>query len=115
MNKAPLYNRELAADADRLRSSVVELNDPITQGVKSMMLLLNKINHRVLENHRRTIKAIEPFISCNNGEVKMYAIERCDDVATREGDDAPAEWQPSSRVLICMSPATDVDIDAIAA
>ena len=41
-----------------------------------MMLLLNKINHRVLENHKRTIKAIEPFVSCNNGEVKMYAIER---------------------------------------
>ena len=75
VNKAPLYNRELPADADRLTAAIVELNDPITQGVKSMLILLNKINHKVLENHKRTIKAIEPFVTCKNGEVKMYAIE----------------------------------------
>ena len=75
VNKAPLYNRELPADADRLTAAIVELNDPITQGVKAMLILLNKINYKVLENHKRTIKAIEPFVSCKNSEVKMYAIE----------------------------------------
>lgn len=83
-NKAPLYNRELPVDADRLKSAVVELNDPITQGIKSMLCLLGKINRKVLENHKRTMKAIEPFVTCRNGEVKMAAIEAMIECGLRE-------------------------------